>query len=96
MVSSKETHQQYVNRSNKRKWTRAKKKSQKQKISRNKPLALLANTLAQAESLLYSLEQAARIIGLYENLEGTVYMYFKQDGSISLTWKHLKLINEFP
>ena len=43
-------------------------------------LVLLANRSAQTKSLLYSLEQTARNIGL---LCKTVFMYFKQDGAIS-------------
>ena len=41
-------------------------------------LALLANTPVQAESLLYSLKQAARGIGLNVN---SVFMSFSQDGA---------------
>ena len=38
-------------------------------------IALLTNTPAQAESLLNSLEQAARDIGLYMNSDKTVFIW---------------------
>ena len=42
-------------------------------------LALLTNTPAQVvESLLYSLEQTARRIGLYMNANKTMFIWFKQ------------------
>ena len=47
-------------------------------------IALLANTPAQAESLLNSLEQAAGNIGLHLNADKTEYMYFNQKDNISL------------
>ena len=40
-------------------------------------LALLADTLAQAESMLHSLEEAAKNIGLYVNSDKTGFMSFK-------------------
>ena len=43
----------------------------------------LTNTPAQAESLLHSLEQAARVIGLYLNANKTEFMCFKQKGVMS-------------
>ena len=43
-------------------------------------LAILANTLAQAETLLHSLEQAAAGIGLHVNAHKTEYMCFNQAG----------------
>ena len=59
-------------------------------------LALLANTPAQAKSLLNSLEQAVRGIGLYINSNKTLYMCFKQDGAISRkNGKPLKLGDQF-
>ena len=59
-------------------------------------LVLLANTPAQAESLLYNLEQAAGGIGLYVNANKTEHMYFKWEGAIStLSGRPLKLIDEF-
>ena len=39
-------------------------------------IALLANTPAQAETLLYSLKRAAACIGLYVNADKTEYMCF--------------------
>ena len=42
-------------------------------------LALLANIPAQVESLLHSLEQVARSIGLYMNANKTEDMHFKQE-----------------
>ena len=46
-------------------------------------LVLLANTLAQAESLLYSLEKAAGSIGIHANINKTEFMYFKWEGTLS-------------
>ena len=46
-------------------------------------LALLADTPAQAESLLHSLEEAAKNIGLYVNSDKTEFMNFKKRGDIS-------------
>ena len=40
-------------------------------------LAILINTPAQAECLLYGLGQAVRGIGLYVNRNKTEFMYFK-------------------
>ena len=45
-------------------------------------IALLANTLAQAKSLLNSLEQAAGGIGLNVNTDKTEYMCFNKRGDI--------------
>ena len=45
-------------------------------------IALLANTPTQAESLLYSLEQAAGVIGLNGNLNKTESMCFNREGTI--------------
>ena len=45
-------------------------------------LAHLANTLAQAESLLHSLEQAAGDIGLHVNANKIEFMCFKEEGII--------------
>ena len=59
-------------------------------------LALLTNTLAQAESLLHSLEQAARGVGLYVNTDKTEFMCYNQDGAIdSLSGKSLKMVDHF-
>ena len=59
-------------------------------------IALLANTLAQAESLLHSLERAAGGIGLLVNVDKTEYMRFNQRGDIStLKSGPLKLVDKF-
>ena len=59
-------------------------------------LALLANTPAQAESLLHSLEQSARGIGLHVNSDKTQFMCFNQGGAISsLNGKPLKEVHQF-
>ena len=41
----------------------------------------LVNTPAQAESLLHSLEQSTKGIGLYMNSDKTDFMCFNQDGA---------------
>ena len=57
---------------------------------------LLANTPAQAESLLHSLERAARSIEFYVNTNKTKYMCLRLKGSIStLSGKPLKLVDKF-
>ena len=59
-------------------------------------IALLANTPAQAETLLHSLEQAASGIGLHVNTNKTEYMCFNQRGDIStLNGSSLKLVDKF-
>ena len=59
-------------------------------------IALLANTLAQAETLLHSLKWAAAGIGLPVNAHKTWYMYFNQTGVIStLIGSTLKLVDKF-
>ena len=59
-------------------------------------IALLANTPAQAESLLYSLEQAAGDICLHLNTDKTEYMYFNQRGDNSTqNGGPLKLVDKF-
>ena len=59
-------------------------------------VALLANTPAQAESLLHRLERAAGDIGLHVNANKTVYMCFSQRGDIStLNGGSLKLVDRF-
>ena len=59
-------------------------------------LALLVKSPAQAESLLPSLEQAARGIGLYVNSDKAEFTCFKQDGAIStFNDKPLKLVDHF-
>ena len=44
-------------------------------------LVFLANIPAQADSLIYKLEQAARGVGFNVNLDKTDSMYVKQDGA---------------
>ena len=59
-------------------------------------LALLANTLIQAESLLHCLKRAAISIGLHVNADKTEYMCFNQRGVIStLKGSPLKLVDKF-
>ena len=59
-------------------------------------IALLANTSAQAESLLYSLEQAVGDIGLHVNTDKTKYMCFNKSVDISiLNGSPLKLVDKF-
>ena len=41
------------------------------------------NVHAQAKSLMHSLKQAGRLIGLYVNSDKTEFMYFNQDGASS-------------
>ena len=56
-------------------------------------IAILANTPAQAETLLHVLEQAAAGIGVHVNAHKTEYMYFNQTGDISiLGGSSLKLV----
>ena len=57
---------------------------------------LLANTPAQAESLLHSLEQTAGGIGLHVNEDKIEYMCFNQRGDIStLKGGPLKIEDKF-
>ena len=59
-------------------------------------IALLANTPAQAETLLRALEQAAAGIGFHVNADKTKYMCFYQRGDISiLNGSSLKLVDKF-
>ena len=59
-------------------------------------IMLLANTPAQAEFLLYSLERAAAGISLHVNADKIEYMCFNQRGDIStLKGGPLKLVNKF-
>ena len=59
-------------------------------------IALPANTPAQAEILLHSLERAAVGIGLHVNADKTEYMCFNQRGDIStLNGSFLKLMYKF-
>ena len=57
---------------------------------------LLANTPAQAETLLHSLERTATGIGLHVNAHKTEYMCFNRTGYIStLNGSSLKLVDKF-
>ena len=59
-------------------------------------IVLLANSPAQAETLLHSLEWADADIGLYVNAHKTEYMCFNQRGDIStLNGSSLKLVDKF-
>ena len=59
-------------------------------------MAILANTPAQAEILLHSLERAAAGIGLHVNIHKMEYMCFNQTGDIStLGGSSLKLVDKF-
>ena len=58
-------------------------------------IALLANTPAQAETLLHNLLWAAAGIGLHVNADKTEYMCFNQRGNIStLNSSSLKLVDK--
>ena len=54
-------------------------------------IALLANTTAQAESLLQSLERAAARIGLHVNADKTEYMCFNERGDITQNGRKVHL-----
>ncbi len=59
-------------------------------------IALLANSPAQAESLLHSLKRAAGGIGLHVNADKTEYMGFHQRGDIfTLNCGSLKIMDKF-
>ena len=59
-------------------------------------IALLANTPAQAETLLHSLEQAAAGIGFHVNADKTEYLCFNQRGDIiTLNGSSLKPVDNF-
>ena len=59
-------------------------------------LALFADTVTQAESLLHGLEKAAKGIGLQVHADKTEYMCYKQDGQItSSSGKDLKKVDQF-
>ena len=59
-------------------------------------IAFQANTSAQAETLLHSLEQAAAGIGLHVNADKMEYMWFNQRGNIvTLNGSSLKLVDKF-
>ena len=59
-------------------------------------IALLANTPAQAKTLLHSLEWAAAGIGLHVNADKIEYICFNQWGNIcTLNGSSLKLVDKF-
>ena len=59
-------------------------------------IALLANTPAQAETLLHCLERTVPGIGLHVNANKTEYMCFNQRGDFSaLSCSSLKLVDKF-
>ena len=59
-------------------------------------IAFLANSPAQAESLLHSLKRAAGGLGFHVNADKTEYMCFNQRGDIStLKSGPLKLVDKF-
>ena len=59
-------------------------------------IAILANTPAQAKTLLHTLEQAAAGTGLHVNAHKTEYMCFNQTGNISTQdGSSLKLVDKF-
>ena len=59
-------------------------------------IALLANTSAQAETLLHSLERAAAGIYLHANAHKTQYICFNQiDDTSTLNSNPLKLVDKF-
>ena len=59
-------------------------------------ISLLANTPAQAETQLYSMERAAAGIGLHLNAHKTEYTCFNQRGDISTqNGSSLKLVDKF-
>ena len=68
----------------------------KERSRRYPAIVLLANTLAQAETLLHSLERAADGIGPHINADKTEYVCFNQKGNIS-TQKGgpMKLLDKF-
>ena len=58
-------------------------------------IAFLANSPAQAETLLHILERASAGIGFYVNAHKTVYMCFNQTVDITLNGGSLKLVDKF-
>ena len=59
-------------------------------------IVLLANTPAQAETMLHSLQRAAAGIGFHFNADKMVYMCFNQRGNISTVNSYsLKLVDKF-
>ena len=59
-------------------------------------MSLLANTPAQSETLLHSLERAAAGISLHANVDKTEYMCFNQrSDNFALNGGPLKLLDKF-
>ena len=59
-------------------------------------IVLLANTPAQVETLLHSMERAASGIGFHVDAHKTEYLCFNQTGDIStLNGSYLKLVDKF-
>ena len=58
-------------------------------------MVLLANTPAQAETLLHSLQKDAADIGVYVNAHKTEYIWFNQTGDITLNGSPRKLADKF-
>ena len=58
-------------------------------------IAFPANALAQAKSMLHSLEQAAGVRGLHENAHKMDYMCFNQRGDITQNGGSLKPVDKF-
>ena len=59
-------------------------------------IALLANTRAQAETMLHGFKRAATGIGLHVNADKTEYMCFNQRDEIStLNDSSMKLVDKF-
>ena len=66
------------------------------KLAKENDIVLLANTPAQAETLLYGLEWAAADIGLHVNADKTEYVCFNQRGDIfTLNGSSLKIVDKF-
>ena len=96
-------HTAKISRSNERKWSHTKNERSRHYPPEtimnsdytNNP-GLLTNPLVQTECLIHCLEQTARGIGIYINLDKTKLMCFKQDGAIlTLNDKPLKLVDHF-
>ena len=59
-------------------------------------IALMSNTVSQAEKLLHHVENAAKVIGLFINAEKTEHISYNQAGMItSLSGESIKSVSEF-
>ena len=59
-------------------------------------LALTSDTIEQAETLLHSLEHAAKQIGIHINAKKTEFMSYQQEGQInSLNGNEIKHVDNF-